>query len=108
MRSVSRCPRSAGRTGRRNGSLNGGPVAVDDAGEVGTRRESAEGMAPVALQPRGAERLRDRLVAKADEEGSLQGERHPLDQGPRARLQRRRIGLEVVAQLGGEPIEPRL
>ena len=64
--------------------LSAGPldraVAVDDPHEIGAGGQGPEGMAPVPVEPRGDERLGDRLVAEADEQRALQREGHPLDQ----------------------------
>ncbi len=55
-------------------------VAVDDPHEVSARGQGPKGMAPVAVEPRGDERLGYRLVAEADEQRALEREGHPLDQ----------------------------
>jgi hypothetical protein len=46
-------------------------VPVDDPAEVGGGGEGAEGVAPVAGEPRGAEGVGDRRVAVADQQRGL-------------------------------------
>src|SRR4029453_15965967 len=82
--------------------LRDGAVAIDDPDEVCVRRQGAEGLAPLAGEPRGAERLGHGLIAEANEQRSLQGERHPLDQRARPGLEGARAGAEGVADLGRE------
>ena len=73
-------------------------VAVDDAAEVGAGGQGAEGLAPVAGEAGGAEGVGDGLVAVADQQRGLQGERHPLDHAAGAGLDRLDVAGELVAQ----------
>ena len=82
-----------------------GAVALDDAAEVGAGGEGAEGLAPVAGEAGGAERVGGRLVAVADEQRALERDRHPLDDAPRPRLDRLEIAWELGAELLREGVE---
>ena len=73
-------------------------VALDDAAEVGAGGQGAEGLAPVAGEAGGAEGVGDGLVAVADQERGLQGERHPLDDAAGAGLDRLDVAGDLVAQ----------
>ena len=65
-------------------------------------RQRAEGAAPVAAEPRGAEGVGDRRVAVADQQRALERQRHPLDDAPGPRLDRLEVG-ELVAQARRSP-----
>src|SRR5438128_1975205 len=83
-------------------------MAVDDARVVVARGQGAEGLAPVAGEAGGDEGVGDGLVAVADQERALQGERHPLDDPPGADLERADVAGGLLTQRRGERRQPGL
>ena len=73
-------------------------VALDDAAEVRAGGEGAEGVAPVAAEAGGAEGVGDGLVAVADQQRGLEGDRHPLDHAAGALLDRLDVAGDLLAQ----------
>ena len=70
--------------------------------------EGAEGLAPVAGEAGGAEGVGDGLVAVADQQRGLEGERHLLDHAAGADLDRLDVAGDLLAQGGGVGVEARL
>src|SRR5689334_17109588 len=82
-------------------------MPLDDATEIGSSWERAEGVAPITGQSTGAVGVRNRLVAVADQEGSLEGDRHPLDDAAGASLDRLEVAGNLVLELSDVGVELR-
>ena len=77
------------------------------AAGVDARRQRPEDVAPVALEPGRAEGVGDGRVAVTDEQRSLEGQGHPLDQAAGAGLDSLRVG-ELGLEAGDGARQPRL
>src|SRR5581483_1781545 len=62
------------------------PRAFDNSSEVRTYRKRTEGSSPVSRQPRSTERFGHSRLPILHEQGSLQDQRHLLNETPRAYL----------------------
>ena len=82
-------PDASGLSGRWRSMMR--PKSVPDG-------QRAEGVAPVAGEAGGAEGVGDGLVAVADQQRGLQGDRHPLDDAAGARLDRLDVAGDLLAQ----------
>ena len=98
---VKREPAPRSGDGRR-GALDDGRRRRGDA-----RRERPEGLAAVAIEPGRAEGVGDGLVSVADQQRSLQGDGHALDQPAGAELELGGVA-EVLGEGRSEAIEPGL
>src|SRR5579875_4823 len=82
-------------------SIGAGVRPFDDGTEIGFARERPEGMAPVAAEAAGTERIGDRRVTPTDEEACLERRCHCFDDSTRTEL-----GLRVP--ILPENLEPQL
>src|SRR5581483_1860972 len=80
-----------------------GPAALDDRGEVRLRGQRPHREARVAPEPRGAEGVGDGARRVPHDERALEREREPLDETPRARLERVEVA-ELALQVVDEEV----